>query len=139
MVTINVAQHATTTLAASTPERAPGQTITFTATVAGGLPSPDLPTGSVQFEINGVNVGSPVPLTANDTAAFSMTEPASGSFKVTAVYSADANFTASMSSPYTETVLNPGVYAVGTTLYVVEANSSTRNSPGRVGVAGPSG
>ena len=123
--TINVAQHVTTTtLAASTPEGAPGQTITFTASVAGGLPSPYLPTGSVQFEINGVNVGSPVPLTVNDTAAFSTTEPASGSFKVTAVYSADANFTASTSPAYTETVLSPGVYAVGTTLYVVGAYTS---------------
>jgi len=123
--TINVAQHATTTtLAASTPEGAPGQTITFTASVAGGLPSPYLPTGSVQFQINGVNVGSLVPLTAKDTAPFSTTEPASGSFKVTAVYSADANFTASTSPAYTETVLSPGVYAVGTTLYVVGANTS---------------
>ena len=125
--TINVIQHAstsTTTLAASTPEGAPGQSVTFTATVAGGLPSPYLPTGSVQFQINGVNVGSLVPLTANDTAAFSTTEPASGSFTVTAVYSGDANFTASTSPAYTESVLSPGVYAVGSTLYVVGANSS---------------
>lgn len=71
-----------------------------------------------------MNAGSPVPVTVNDTAAFSTTEPASGSFTVTAVYSANANFTASKSSAYTETVLSPGVYAVGTTLYVVGANSS---------------
>ena len=122
---INVAQHATTTtLFASTPSCAPGQSVTFTAAVAAGLPSPYLPTGSVQFQINGVNAGSPVPLTANDTAAFTTTEPASGSFKVTAVYSAFANFTASTSPAYTETVLSPGVYAVGSTLYVVGANSS---------------
>src|SRR5271157_1466606 len=120
--TINVAQHVTnTTLVASTPEGAPGQTITFTATVAGGLPSPYLPTGSVQFQINGVS--SLVPLTANDTAAFSTTEPASGSFTVTAVYSGDTNFAVSQST-YTESVLSPGVYAVGSTLYVVGANSS---------------
>src|SRR5208337_1751256 len=122
---INVAQHATTTtLFASTPSCAPGQSVTFTAAVAAGLPSPYLPTGSVQFQINGVNAGSPVPLTANDTAAFTTTEPASGSFKVTAVYSADANFTASTSPAYTETVLSPGIYAVGTTLYVVGAYTS---------------
>ena len=78
----------------------------------------------MQFQINGVNVGSPVPLTASDTAAFSTTEPASGSFTVTAVYSGDANFTASTSPAYTESVLSPGVYAVGSTLYVVGANSS---------------
>jgi hypothetical protein len=47
---INVTQHATATttaMVASTPEGAPGQTITFTATVASVLPSPYLPTGSV--------------------------------------------------------------------------------------------
>jgi len=124
---INVTQHATATataLVASTPEGAPGQTITFTATVASGLPSPYVPTGSVQFQVNGANVGSPVPLTASDTAAFSTTEPASGSFTVTAVYSGDANFTSSRSPTYTESVLSPGVYAVGTTLYVVGANTS---------------
>ena len=103
---------------------APGQTISFTATVAGGLPSSYLPTGSVQFQINGANVSSPVPLTASDTATFSTTEPASGSFTVTAVYSGDPNFTGSPSPTYTESVLSPGIYAVGSTLYVVGANSS---------------
>ncbi len=122
---MNVAKHATnTSLVASTAEGAPGQTVTFTATVAGGLPSPYVPTGSVQFQVNGVNVGSPVLLTAKDAAAFSTTEPASGSFTVTAIYSGDANFTTSTSPTYTESVLSPGVYAVGSTLYVVGANSS---------------
>ena len=122
--TINVSRHATTTtLTASTPEGAPGQPVTFTATVAGGLPSPYLPTGSVQFEINGVNAGSPVPLSASDTAVFSTTEPAAGSFTVTAVYSGDPNFSGSPSSAYSETVLTPGVFVVGTTLYVVGANT----------------
>ncbi len=122
---LNVTQHATTaSLVASTPAGAPGQTITFTATVAGGLPSPYLPTGSVQFQVNGVNVGSPVLLTAKDAAAFSMTEPASGPFIVTAIYSGDANFTTSKSPACTESVMSPGVYAVGSTLYVVGANSN---------------
>ncbi len=71
-----------------------------------------------------MNVGSPVPLTANDTAAFSMTEPASGSFIVTAIYSGDANFTTSKSPACTESVMSPGVYAVGSALYVVGANSN---------------
>ncbi len=122
---INVAQYATTTiLTASAPPCAPGQSVTFTASVAGGRPSPYLPTGSVKFQVNSVTVGSSVPLTANDTAAFSTVEPASGSFIVTAVYSGDANFTASTSPAYTESVLSPGVYAVGSTLYVVGANSN---------------
>jgi hypothetical protein len=122
---LNVNQHASSvSLVAASTAGAPGQTITFTATVAGGLPSPCLPTGSVQFQANGVNVGSPVPLTAKDAAAFAMTEPASGSFSVTAIYSGDVNFTTSRSAACTESVLSPGVYAVGSTLYVVGSSSN---------------
>ncbi len=65
-----------------------------------------------------------MPLTSNDTAAFSTTEPASGFLTVTAVYSGDTNFTGITSPSYTESGLSPGVYAVGTTLYVVGASSS---------------
>ena len=122
---INVTTHSTmTTLAGSTPEGAPGQTVTFTATVVGGLPAPYLPTGSVQFRINGVNAGSPVPLSASDTAVFSTTEPAAGAFTVTAIYSGDTDFSGSPSPAFTEAVLTPGVFAVGSTLFVVGANTS---------------
>jgi hypothetical protein len=122
---INVTRHSTTTtLTASTPSGAPGQTVTFTATIAGGLPAPYLPTGSVQFQVNGAKVGSPVPLSASDTAVFSTTEPSAGSFTVTAIYSGDTNFAGSPSPAFTETVLTPGVFAVGSTLYVVGANAS---------------
>ncbi len=65
-----------------------------------------------------------MPLASNETAYFSTTEPASGSFTVTAVYSGDTNLTGITSPGYSESVLSPGVYAVGTTLYVVGANSS---------------
>ena len=78
----------------------------------------------MQFRVNGVNAGSPVPLTSSDTAAFTTTEPASGSFNVTAVYSGDTNFSGITSPAYTETVLGPGIYAVGGTLYVVGANTN---------------
>lgn len=124
-ITVNVAQHpTTTTVIASTPEGAPGQSITFTANVAGGLPSPYLTTGSVQFQINGADFGTPVPLASDDTATLTTTKPSSGSFSVTAMYLGDANFSSSRSTAVTETVLNPGVYAVGTTLYVVGASSN---------------
>jgi predicted outer membrane repeat protein len=122
---INVTTHSTmTTLAGSTPEGAPGQTVTFTATVVGGLPDPYLPTGSVQFRINGVNAGSPVPLSASDTAVFSTTEPVVGAFTVTAIYSGDTDFSGSPSPAFTEAVLTPGVFEVGSTLFVVGANTS---------------
>jgi Ca2+-binding RTX toxin-like protein len=123
--TINVSQRGTTTtLTASTPEGAPGESVTFTATVVGGLPAPYLPTGRVQFQVNGVNTGSPVPLSSAGTAILSTTEPTSGPFTVTAVYSGDPDFRGSASPAYTESVFSPGVFALGTTLYVVGANTS---------------
>jgi Ca2+-binding RTX toxin-like protein len=123
--TINVIQQATTTtLAASAPASAPGQTVMFTATIAGVAPAPAQPTGSVQFELNGQPYGSPVPLSANDTAGAAITWPATGSYTVTAVYSGDANYQSSTSPTVTEPGLGPGVYAIGTTLYVVGANTS---------------
>ena len=69
--------------------------------------------GAVQFQINGVNSGSPVSLSSSDTATFLATEPAAGSFTVTANYSGDGNFSGSPSPNYTETVLTPGAFAVG--------------------------
>ena len=122
---INVTRHSsTTTLTASTPGGAPGQTVTFTATVSGGLPAPNLPTGSVQFQVNGANVGSPVLLSSSDTAVFSTTEPTTGPFTVTAIYSGDTSFSGSPSPDFVEAVLSPGVSAVGSTLYVVGASTS---------------
>ena len=119
-ITISVAKHATTTtLSASASSAAPGQTVSFTATVSGSLPAPYLPTGSVQFQVNGVNSGSPVPISASGTAVFSTTEPTSGSFTLTAIYSGDQNFSGSPSAAFTEGVFGAGIFPVGNTLYVV--------------------
>ncbi len=124
-VTFTIAQHLTTAaVASSSPTTAPGQAVTFTATILGGLPSPYLPTGSVQFQLNGHDVGPPVPLGAGGTAAYVTTAPAAGSYALTAVYSGDAHFIGSSSAPATQVILAPGVYAVGTTLYVVGANTA---------------
>ena len=124
---LTVTQHATTTsLTSSAPTTAPGQSVTFTAAVTGGLSSPPYlaPTGTVQFQINDQNAGAPVPLNANDTATYSTSFSTAGSFTVTAVYSGDTNYKVSTGSAGTQTILAPGVYAVGSTLYVVGANTS---------------
>src|SRR5262249_61533368 len=52
------------------------------------------------------------------------TEPAAGAFTVTAIYRGDTNFGGSPSKAFTETVLTPGAHAVGSTLYVIGANTS---------------
>ncbi|WP_189799687.1 Ig-like domain-containing protein, partial [Sulfuricella sp. T08] len=63
-----------------------GESITFTATVTGNSP-----TGTVQFQVNGANFGSPVQL-INGVATLTTTLlTVVGSDSITAIYSGDAN------------------------------------------------
>jgi hypothetical protein len=72
-----------------------GQFVSFTATVSNTATSP-VPTGSVQFKIDGVNFGAPVALsvTGSATSGATTTIPVPGSpHAVTAVYTnTDGNF-----------------------------------------------
>jgi len=76
------------------------QNITFTAKVSATAPSLATPAGTVQFQSNGVNLGSPVTLTGGQA---SITVAAAtlgvGSFNITAVFSdASGNFSGSNNS-----------------------------------------
>ena len=93
-VTIDVLRQATTTaLVASAPAATPGQLVTFTATVLGTATAPAGPTGTVRFQVNGQNYGSPVPLSSG-TASVSIPWTAAGSDVITAIYSGDGNYSA---------------------------------------------
>ena len=72
-----------------------GQSAMFTATVTPSSGSG--PTGTVQFQIDGSNVGSPVALDGS-TAAYSTSTLAVGGHSVVAIYSGDGNFSGSPSS-----------------------------------------
>jgi hypothetical protein len=91
----------TTTVATSGSPSAPGQTVTFTATIAPSIGT-DVPTGSVQFKTNGVALGAPVTVTTgtspNGTASISTSElPVAGSpHTVTAEYTATGPFNSSV-------------------------------------------
>jgi hypothetical protein len=91
----------TTAVAASVNPSVLNQAVTFTASVtpAGGGGTP---TGTVQFQIDGVSVGSPVTMTGG-SAGFSIATLSVGTHTITAVYSGDGNFFASTGS-LTETV-----------------------------------
>ena len=76
-----------------------GMAATLTATVTGNLPS-----GTVQFLVNGVDFGSPVAL-VNGVATLTTTQLPGGVNAITAAYSGDFNDAGSTSSAsFTETV-----------------------------------
>jgi hypothetical protein len=90
----NVAKAATATAVSSSPNPSTsGQSVTLTATVTS---SAGTPTGTIQFKVDGTNLGSPVSLDASGTASVSTTTLSLGTtHTVTAVYSGDAVFNTS--------------------------------------------
>jgi hypothetical protein len=71
------------------------QNVTFTATVTPPA-NTTAATGTMQFRDDGVDIGPAVTLDANGTAAFSTAALTAGTHTITAVYSGNSNFNASM-------------------------------------------
>src|SRR5262249_25759139 len=67
------------------------QLVTFTAAVAAAAPGAGMPTGTLQFEIDGINFGSAVPLGGGSASMSTAVLPA-GPHTITAVYGGDNNF-----------------------------------------------
>ena len=96
-----IVNRATSTTAVSANSTNPrrGQSVTITATI-----NPTSGTGTVQFRLNGANLGAPVAVAANGRAALTTTTLPVGRLSITAVYSGDANVTGSTSNALTVTV-----------------------------------
>jgi hypothetical protein len=78
-----------------------GQSVTFTATISGQRLGNAAPTGTVQFVIDGRNVGGPVSVSTQNgvtTASFTIGSLGVGAHAITATYSGDGNFLGSSSS-----------------------------------------
>ncbi len=104
---VTVTQTATTTaVTPGTLTVASGQSATFTASVASSSGAP--PDGSVQFLVGGVAYGSAVSLSGG-TAQLAISEPA-GTYTITAQYTGDANYAATL--PAAETGASLTVAAV---------------------------
>jgi CSLREA domain-containing protein len=88
-----------------------GQSVTFTATVSGG----SNPTGTVQFEDGSANLGAAVALSGS-TATLTTSALTVGTHPITAVYSGDANNTASTSPVLNQVVNGAGPTATTTSL-----------------------
>jgi subtilase family serine protease len=86
------------TISASPDPALPGTAVTLTATVTGNSP-----TGTIQFQQNGANLGTPVTL-VNGVATLTTRGLTPGQDAITAVYSGDLNDAGSSSAPFNETV-----------------------------------
>jgi hypothetical protein len=78
-----------------------GNAVTFTATITPASGSGE--TGTVQFEIDGSNAGSPVALSGN-TATYTTSALGAGSHTVVAVYTGNGEFSGSTSSTLNQSV-----------------------------------
>lgn len=122
LATINVvAEQQSTTTTLSAPATAEtGSSVTLTANVA-----PSNATGSVQFQDNGTDIGSPVSVSGG-AASLNHTFTTAGSHSITAVFTATGNFTGSTSSAQTVTVSDPTPVDVETSLALtVPQNAET--------------
>jgi sugar lactone lactonase YvrE len=101
--TVRISVSTTTALAASANPSVLNQSVTVTATVtpAGGSGTP---TGTVQFQIDGANVGAAVALSGG-SASFQTSTLAVGPHTITGLYSGGGSFSASTGS-LSQTVLS---------------------------------
>ncbi|HSY64202.1 MAG TPA: FG-GAP-like repeat-containing protein, partial [Terriglobales bacterium] len=96
-----------TALVSSANPAYPGETVTFTATVASTLSGDMLPpTGQITFSDGSTALGS-APLNSSGVATLTTTTLAVGSHGITAQYGGDTNFPASQSSVLNEAVAQP--------------------------------
>ena len=74
------------------------ESISFTVLVSAAAPGTATPTGTVQFQVDGANFGSPVTLVNGNATSKSISTLKLGTHTVTASYSGDPDFTASTAS-----------------------------------------
>ena len=103
--TVNKA-NTSTALASSTNPSVFGQPVTLTATVTSSAPGTGTPAGSVQFQVDGVNVGGAVPLNGSGVATSTAITPAVGSRAVVANYSGNGSYNLSTSTVITTQTVN---------------------------------
>jgi hypothetical protein len=86
------------TINSSSEPSVTGQPVTFTVDVASVPANIGNPTGTVQFSVDGDDLGSPVSLSAGSATSPAISDLAPGKHVVLAVYSGDSNFSGQQSS-----------------------------------------
>ena len=85
------------------------------------LPGSATPTGTVQFQLNGLNVGNPVTLTNGQATLTTAVNGNSGANNLTAFYEGDATYMESVSASIPITISNFALASPGTTAAVGSA------------------
>ena len=129
-----------TALASSVNPSAPGQAVTFTATVSVNAPGAGTLSGTVTF-FDGATTLASVTLNASGQATFSTSALGAGSHSITAGYSGNTNFSASTSSALTQVVnhaastmtlssgSNPSIFGQAVTFTATVSGSSGPSTP----------
>ena len=102
-----------TTATASTSSVTPNANITLTAKVLDAATGAAAPTGTVQFELNGLNVGNPVTLSNGQATLTTAINGNTGSSNLTAFYQGDGTYTESVSPALPVTISNFALSSAG--------------------------
>ena len=103
----------TTTATASTSSVTPNGKISLTANVFDATTGAATPTGMVQFQLNGINVGNPVTLVNGQAAVTTIINGDSGASNLTALYQGDATYQESLSGNVPITISNFALASAG--------------------------
>ena len=118
---------ATAAVAASASSIAPNQNVTLTANVADASTGNPTPTGLVQFQLNGENVGNPAIIAAGVATLTTQVDGNVGSNNLTAFYEGDTTY-GEVTSPSIAVTVSPfGLTSSGTTAAVGAAAIATVN------------
>jgi len=101
--TLVIVKAATSTTVTSTAGAIVGASLTFSASVIAVAPATGTPTGTVQFKVDGIALGTPATLVGGSARSAPITTLSVGTHVVTAEYSGDAGFNTS-SGTATQTV-----------------------------------
>src|SRR5207244_9722732 len=94
---VNQASTTSTVVAVPNPSTF-GQPVTFSVSITALAPGAGTPTGTVQFAVDGVNLGDPVAVTGGVATSPPYAGLAVGDRTITAIYSGDPNFAPSTGS-----------------------------------------
>jgi FtsP/CotA-like multicopper oxidase with cupredoxin domain len=111
----------TTTATASAGSITPNGKITLTASVVDASTGSTAPTGTVQFELNGFNIGNPVTLANGQATLTTAVNGDSGANNLAAFYEGDATYMESVSANIPITISNFALASPGTTAAVGSA------------------